>query len=59
MRWDAARFPMVMVRDAASGQVLGFARNGSASLAARTGEVELVFSDGVRSHARRMRVPAQ
>lgn len=59
VRWDAARFPMVMVRDAASGQVLGFARNGNASLVARAGEVEMVFSDGVRSQSRRMRVPAR
>lgn len=59
VRWDAARFPMVMVRDAASGQVLGFARNGNASVAGRAGEVELVFSDGVRSQSRRMRVPAR
>jgi hypothetical protein len=40
---------MVMVRDASSGQVLSFARGGSALLPASTAQVELVSSDGVRS----------
>jgi hypothetical protein len=49
LRWDAAASPMVMVRDASSGQVLSFARGGSALLPANAPEVELVSSDGVRS----------
>jgi hypothetical protein len=49
LRWDATVSPMVMVRDASSGQVLSFARGGSAVLPANTPEVELVSSDGVRS----------
>jgi hypothetical protein len=49
LRWDAAASPMVMVRDARSGQILSFARGGRAALSAEAPEVELVTSDGVRS----------
>ncbi len=56
LRWDASAQPMVMVRDPRSGQVLAFARNGDASISTTLGEVELVFSDGVRSAARVVRV---
>jgi CARDB protein len=56
LRWDASRYPMVMVRDAATGQVLSFARGGSARLWTRSGSFELIYSDGVRSLARQGRV---
>jgi hypothetical protein len=55
LRWDAAANPAVMVRDAATGQVLSFARGGQAVLPAGTGEVELELSDGVRSRHQRVR----
>ncbi|HEY7613768.1 MAG TPA: hypothetical protein VH764_12285 [Gemmatimonadales bacterium] len=48
LQWDAAAHPMVMVRDARSGEVLSFARGGSVTVPA-TGDLELVASDGVRS----------
>jgi hypothetical protein len=51
LRWDAAAHPMVMVRDARSGQVLSFARGGNVILPADGREVELVTSDGVRSRS--------
>jgi hypothetical protein len=56
LRWDAAQAPMVMVRDARSGQVVSFAREGAASLETRASELDLVYSDGVHSAARRVRV---
>jgi hypothetical protein len=56
VRWDAARFPMVLVRDAASRQVLSFARGGSARIWSTGEDVELQFSDGVRSTTRAVRV---
>lgn len=56
LSWDAARFPVVMVRDAASGQVLSFARGGAVRLWARGQEFELRFSDGVRTVSRQARV---
>ena len=49
LRWDAAEHPMVMVRDARTGDVLSFARGGSVTLPAGGAELELVASDGVRS----------
>jgi hypothetical protein len=48
LQWDAAAHPMVMVRDARTGEVLSFARGGSVTLPA-TGDLELVASDGVGS----------
>jgi len=49
VRWDSARFPMVMVRDAATGDIISFARGGAARLWSRGTNFELHFSDGVKS----------
>jgi hypothetical protein len=57
IRWDAAVHPMVMVRDAASGQVLSFARGGSVVVPAGASGVDLVMSDGVASRRERVRTP--
>jgi hypothetical protein len=57
VRWDAAVHPMVMVRDAVSGQVLSFARGGSVVVPAGASGVDLVMSDGVGSRRARLRVP--
>ena len=56
IRWNSTEQPMVMVRDAASGQILSFARGGDASIVAPRDSVELVYTDGVRSTTRRVRV---
>jgi hypothetical protein len=55
LRWDAAANPAVMVRDAATGQVLSFARGGQAVMPAGTVEVDLELSNGVRSRHQRVR----
>jgi hypothetical protein len=57
VEWDAAAHPMIMVRDARNGEVLSFARGGSAVVPADGGEVELVMSDGVRSNSATVRTP--
>ena len=57
LRWDAAAHPMIMVRDARTGEVLSFARGGSAVVPADGSEVELVMSDGVRSRSATIRAP--
>jgi hypothetical protein len=49
LQWDAAAHPMVMVRDARSGEVLSFARGGSVTVPVTGADLELVASDGVRS----------
>ena len=56
VRWDATRYPMVMVRDALTHQVLSFARGGTARLWTRSGSFDLLYSDGVRTVARPGRV---
>ena len=56
LRWNAAAHPMVMVRDAATGQVLSFARGGDVELPISTRQVDLVLSNGLKSRSRRVRV---
>ncbi|HTL05637.1 MAG TPA: M66 family metalloprotease [Gemmatimonadales bacterium] len=56
LRWDAARYPMVLVRDAATGAVLSFARGGTVRLWSAARDFDLQFSDGIRSTARAARV---
>jgi hypothetical protein len=56
LHWNAERFPMVMVRDAVTGAVLSFARHGEARVWSQRSDVELVFSDRVRSTSRRVSV---
>jgi hypothetical protein len=54
VRWDASAYPMAMVRDARTGEILALARGGTAEVRAGAGDVELVLSDGVRSSTRRI-----
>ncbi|MES3035391.1 MAG: hypothetical protein V4813_15435 [Gemmatimonadota bacterium] len=56
VKWNAASFPMVVVRDAETGQILSFARGGDMAIATRQANVELLVSDGVRSVSTRVRV---
>ncbi|MBT8395509.1 MAG: hypothetical protein HKO65_14200 [Gemmatimonadetes bacterium] len=52
MQWDAGSFPMALVRDPNTGEVLSFARNGRIELPVVSGEVEVLFSDGLSSPER-------
>jgi hypothetical protein len=56
VQWDALAHPMVMVRDAETGEVLSFARGGSVQVSSYKREVDLVLSDGVKSSVRRVPV---
>jgi hypothetical protein len=56
LRWNAERFPMALVRDATTGRIVSFARGGEVRLPAVGPDLEVSFSNGVRSHARRLRV---
>lgn len=49
LRWDAARYPMMVIREAASGDVLGIARGGVATVTTRGGALTLIMSAGLRS----------
>jgi hypothetical protein len=56
VRWEAARHPLAVVRDARTGEILSFARGGTADVRTDAPELELLFSDGVRTSSRRVRV---
>lgn len=56
LKWERAEHPMVLVREAATGQVLSFARGGGVDVHTDAAELELLFSDGVRTAGRRVRV---
>jgi hypothetical protein len=59
LRWDAAAHPMLLVRDAATGQVVSFARGGSAQLPVGHQALSVGFSNGVRSRDVRVTVPSR
>jgi hypothetical protein len=46
--WDAKSSPVLMIRDALTGEVRGFARGGSAVLQDMPDNVEIHYSDGIR-----------
>ena len=49
VRWDATRYPVVMVRDPRTGDVLSFARGGDATIVTDGAELEVNLSNRVRS----------
>lgn len=53
VRWGNDGYRMAMVRDANSGELMGFVRQSGAAVATGGRSVEVVFSDGVRSVVRR------
>jgi CARDB protein len=56
LRWNAAAHPMIMVRDPDTGDVLSFARGGSALVRTAKTELDLDVSDGVRSQRVRVAI---
>ena len=56
LTWDAQRYPLVLVRDAATGQVRSFARGGSAEVASTGAALDVDFSRGTASERRRVSV---
>lgn len=52
LRWDATRFPVVMVRDPNTGDVLSFARGGDATIVSGHAELEVNYSNRVGSARR-------
>jgi hypothetical protein len=56
LQWDARLHPMIMVRDAGTGEVLSLARGGDAELSTHKQVVDLVMSDGVKSTVKRVAV---
>ncbi|HEU0299300.1 MAG TPA: hypothetical protein VFR37_07600 [Longimicrobium sp.] len=56
LSWSEEAHPVVMVRDPRTGQVLSFARGGAAQVQTDAPELELLFSDGVRTTPRRVQI---
>ncbi|MEX1185615.1 MAG: hypothetical protein WEA80_03415 [Gemmatimonadaceae bacterium] len=56
LEWDARAYPMALVRDPATGQILSFARGGRLDIAVPGQELDVTFSDGVNSTRQRIRV---
>lgn len=54
LTWDAGAHPMAMVRNAATGEILSFARGGEITLRTSATELDVQFSDGVRVERRRV-----
>ncbi|HEX3321672.1 MAG TPA: IPT/TIG domain-containing protein [Terriglobales bacterium] len=48
-RWDAERYPVLMIRDQKTGEVRGFLRGGQAEMEDAPADLDLQLSDGVRS----------
>jgi hypothetical protein len=59
LSWDAGKSPMILVRDAASGQILSFARDGHAEVWANRPELALTLSNRVQSREVRVLVPTR
>jgi hypothetical protein len=57
LRWDGRRFPVVMVREPETREVLAIGRNGEVSILTPRSVLEVTVSEGVRSGARQVRVP--
>lgn len=55
--WDSARYPMVLVRNAVSGEVLSFARGGRLRIPPGVRRVDVQLSDGVRTTRRELALP--
>jgi len=59
LRWDAAKSPMIMVRDPLSGDILSFARGGAAEVETSRSDLSLAVSDQVGSRDLRVRVESR
>ncbi len=54
IRWNAADYPLAVVRDAATGQILSLARGGSVTIDDATGPLDVTLSDRARSRNERL-----
>jgi len=55
LSWDAAKFPVLMLQDARTGEVRGFVRGGKATLRDVPEEIDIHYSGGVSGNAIRYR----
>jgi hypothetical protein len=55
LTWTGADYPMALVRDRTTGQILSFSRDGRTELPAGTGDVDVLLSNGTGSVPARVR----
>ncbi len=55
VRWNAAEYPLAVIRDATTGQILSLAHGGSAMLDHTSGPLDVTLSDRARSRTERLR----
>lgn len=53
--WDADRYPLLVVRDATTGELLGFQRGGAGRVRTDRRDLELLACDGVQATVQRFR----
>ncbi len=56
LRWNARAYPLIVVRDRDTGEVLTFGRGGNARVWTSKGEIDLDVSDGVKSQRVRVAI---
>jgi hypothetical protein len=57
--WDGVRYPLVVVRDAATGELLGFQRGGAGRVWTDRRDLEFLACDGVQARVQRFLRPSQ
>lgn len=55
VRWNAAEYPLAVIRDAGSGRILSLAKGGSVTLEDSAGALDVTLSDRTRSKTERLR----
>ena len=53
--WDAGKYPLLVVRDAATGEILGFQRGGAGRVRTERRDLEILACDGVQTRVQRFR----
>ncbi|HEX5072873.1 MAG TPA: hypothetical protein VFW03_06710 [Gemmatimonadaceae bacterium] len=56
VQWGATGARMALIRDGRTGEILSFARGGTAQIRTSAADLEVILSDGVRSATRTIRV---
>ncbi len=54
IRWNAAEYPLAVIRDATTGQILSLGRGGSVTIGTATGPLDVMLSDRARSRTERL-----
>jgi hypothetical protein len=56
VQWGTTNARMALIRDHTTGEILSFARGGSAQIRSRAADLDVILSDGIHSTVRTIRV---